>query len=101
RPGNQLNLAWWEGGGPIVVEPERNGFGSRLVRGILASLGGKIDAQFERTGLVCHVSVGLEATTPAVSPEPGGDTIESSAAQMIAATAGERSDDAKLAEIRK
>ena len=86
--GNQLNLEWRESGGPIVVKPERHGFGSRLVTGILASFGGKIDAQFEPTGLVCHASIELEATTPTVPPEPGGDAIGSFAAQMIAATAG-------------
>ncbi len=87
--GKQLNLEWRESGGPIVVKPERHGFGSRLVTGILASFGGEIDAQFEPTGLVCHVSIALEATTPTVSPEAGGDIIGGpAAAQMIAATAG-------------
>jgi two-component sensor histidine kinase len=84
---NQLALEWRESGGPIVVKPERLGFGSRLVTGILASFAGKIDAQFEAAGLVCHVSIGLEAMTPAASSESGDDIIVSTAAQMIAATA--------------
>jgi two-component sensor histidine kinase len=86
--GNQLTLEWRESGGPIVVKPERLGFGSRLVTGILASFGGKIDAQFEATGLVCHVGIGLEATTPTASSESGDDIIVSTAAQMIAGMAG-------------
>jgi two-component sensor histidine kinase len=85
---DQLNLEWRESGGPIVVKPERQGFGSRLVTGILASFGGKLDPQFEATGLVCHASIRLEATTFTASPDPSGDIIASTATQMIAATAG-------------
>jgi two-component sensor histidine kinase len=85
---NQLNLEWRETGGPIVVRPERQGFGSRLVTGILASFGGKIDAQFESTGLICCLTIGLEDTTPTGVSESDGDGIKSMAAQMIAATAG-------------
>lgn len=84
--GNQLERR--ERGAPIVVKPERHGFGSRLVTGILASFGGKIDAQFEPTGLVCHVRIGLDAATPALSPDPGDDFIEGPAAQMTAYAAG-------------
>jgi two-component sensor histidine kinase len=86
--GNQLDLEWRESGGPIVLKPERQGFGSRLVTGILGSFAGKIDARFEPTGLVCHVAIGLEATTPTASSESGDDIIGGAADQMITATAG-------------
>jgi two-component sensor histidine kinase len=87
--GSQLNLEWRESGGPIVVKPERHGFGSRLVTGILASFDGKIDAQFESTGLVCHVSIGLVAAAQGVPREADDDIGGISAGQMITATAGE------------
>jgi two-component sensor histidine kinase len=86
--GNQLDLEWRESGGPIVVMPERHGFGSRLVTGILASFGGRLNAEFKPAGLVCHVSIGLGATTSTATPEPGGDIIGSAAVQMRAATVG-------------
>lgn len=79
--GNQLNLEWRESGGPVVVKPERHGFGSRLVSGILASFGGKIDAQFEPTGLVCQVTIGLEPATPS-PPQPAGDIPGGSVASV-------------------
>jgi two-component sensor histidine kinase len=86
--GNQLNLEWRESGGPIVVKPERHGFGSRLVTGILASFDGKIDARFEPTGLVCHVAIGLEAKTATALPKFGDDIIVSTAVQMLATASG-------------
>lgn len=65
----RLNMEWRESGGPLVVKPERRGFGSRLVTGILASFGGKIDARFEPSGLVCHLHVELAGQPPVASPE--------------------------------
>ena len=61
---NRLNIEWRETGGPLVVKPERRGFGSRLVTGVLASFGGKFDTQFEPTGLVCNLSVALLQPPP-------------------------------------
>lgn len=61
--GNKLDLEWRESGGPTVVKPERHGFGSRLVTGILASFGGKIDARFEPSGLICRVDLELPDQT--------------------------------------
>jgi two-component sensor histidine kinase len=66
---SRLNLEWHESDGPIVVKPERQGFGSRLVTGILASFGGKIDARFEPTGLICNVSVDLAKKTSSAFSE--------------------------------
>lgn len=85
--GNQLDLEWRESGGPIVVVPERRGFGSRLVTGVLASFGGSIDAQFEPSGLVCRVSMGLEDGTSTASRAHGEANIEIATTEMIAAPA--------------
>ena len=48
----QLALRWTELGGPRVNEPERKGFGSRLIEGTISQLGGK--ARFDwRFGRAC------------------------------------------------
>jgi two-component system CheB/CheR fusion protein len=57
--GRRLQMLWRESGGPDVTEPTRHGFGTRLVSGVLASYGGKIETQFERRGLVCNVTIDL------------------------------------------
>jgi two-component sensor histidine kinase len=59
---SRLYLQWRESRGPVVVWPDHQGFGSRLVTGILASFGGKINAHFEPTGLVCDLSIGRRTT---------------------------------------
>jgi two-component sensor histidine kinase len=82
--GNKLNIEWRERGGPVVVKPERHGFGSRLVAGILASFGGTIHAQFEPEGLVCHVCVELPDQTPRMPFEDSGaKSTERSEAEML------------------
>lgn len=86
---NKLNMEWRETGGPVVVKPERHGFGSRLVTGILASFGGGIDAQFEPSGLVCRVSVELADEMQAAASEQSDDGHERSAVKTAAANAAD------------
>lgn len=55
-----LTVDWTESGGPAVTEPERRGFGTRLIeRGISTGLGGKVTMNFARTGLHCSIHVRL------------------------------------------
>jgi two-component sensor histidine kinase len=69
RPdGLQLDLEWRETGGPPVTQPTTSGFGTRLIqRGLAADLGGKVQLDFEPSGLVCTISalVAPEAVAPA------------------------------------
>ncbi|MBS0331900.1 MAG: histidine kinase [Proteobacteria bacterium] len=64
---SRLRLAWRETGGPPVSEPERRGFGSRLLeRGLSAELNGQVRLSFPPEGLVC----GIDAPAPRDEPEP-------------------------------
>lgn len=57
-----LRIEWKETGGPVVAEPGRRGFGSRLIEnGIAADLGGPATLSFEPDGLRCIITASLEA----------------------------------------
>ena len=54
--GGRLCLRWAERGGPVVAEPLRRGFGSRLIeRGLAGELDGHATLDFRPTGLICTV----------------------------------------------
>lgn len=57
--GDCLHLIWAETGGPrIVGHPELTGFGSRLIsRSITSGLGGKIDYDWQESGLVVTITM--------------------------------------------
>ena len=56
-----LHLKWRESGGPPVSEPERKGFGTRMMQRVLASdLGGKVKLDFKRDGLECAIVAPLK-----------------------------------------
>ena len=58
-----LTLTWQESGGPKVSEPERSGFGSRLIRsGISSKKGTSVDLRFEPEGVVCVLEARLGKT---------------------------------------
>jgi len=51
-----LHINWREHGGPAVRQPEREGFGTRMIRRVLASeLGGKVTLDFHADGLECEI----------------------------------------------
>ena len=57
-----LHLVWREHGGPPVEEPDRRGFGSKLIeRGFASAMGGKATLTFARGGVICHVQGTLAA----------------------------------------
>ena len=59
-----LHIEWTEQGGPPVTEPERRGFGSRLIEGSVgAELGGRARLTFAPKGLRCAFDIPLEAVT--------------------------------------
>ncbi len=68
-----LKIDWIEQGGPPVVEPERRGFGSKLIEGsIAAEHGGGARLDFEPTGLRCEIVIPLEAALADPDSEPEG-----------------------------
>jgi len=67
-----LHLRWQESGGPLVVPPEKRGFGSRLVeRALSYDLGGTAHIAFEPTGIVCTIRATLEQAAGAAGATGG------------------------------
>lgn len=54
-PDGRLKLTWQEHGGPPVTEPERRGFGLRLIeQGLAREISGTVAVDFRPGGLVCN-----------------------------------------------
>ena len=71
-----LRIDWAEQGGPTVAEPQRRGFGSKLIEGsIAAELGGSAGLAFEPAGLRCEIVIPLEAAIVDIErgPAAGAD----------------------------
>lgn len=57
----QLHLTWREMGGPLVVEPERKGFGSRLIeRNVRHDLAGEAKLSYPTNGFQAEISIPLD-----------------------------------------
>jgi two-component sensor histidine kinase len=57
-----LHIHWRESGGPDVQKPDREGFGTRMIRRVLASeVGGKVTLEFHPDGLECAIEAPLKA----------------------------------------
>lgn len=52
-----LCLRWVETDGPTVTPPARRGFGSRVLRGTIDQLGGRVNREWLPQGLVCHIEL--------------------------------------------
>ncbi|MBL8770685.1 MAG: PAS domain-containing protein [Phenylobacterium sp.] len=55
--GRDWKLTWTEAGGPVVAQPTRAGFGSRLIANLARQLGGAATFTWEPTGLVAEIEV--------------------------------------------
>jgi PAS domain S-box-containing protein len=55
----RLFVRWEETGGPLVRAPTRQGFGSRLIRGLAQETAGEVRLDYEPSGLVCTVDIPL------------------------------------------
>lgn len=54
--GDRLELTWREEGGPPVSQPERRGFGTRMIeRTLAAEFGGDVNLEFRPEGVFCKV----------------------------------------------
>ncbi|PVE23826.1 hypothetical protein DC522_13715 [Microvirga sp. KLBC 81] len=55
-----LRMVWEEMDGPSVVEPQRRGFGTRLIeRSLAQELNGSVEITFARSGVVCTINAPL------------------------------------------
>jgi PAS domain S-box-containing protein len=60
-----VRLVWRESGGPPVEQPERAGFGTRLVHGVIThELGGTATMEFRQEGVRCEIHVPSEHVQP-------------------------------------
>ena len=64
-------ISWRESGGPAVIEPEKQGFGSTVIRKLAEiSLGAKVDLSFAPAGLcwrlACEATEILDRNTPGI-----------------------------------
>ncbi|MGO4704410.1 sensor histidine kinase [Microvirga sp. 2MCAF38] len=58
---SMLTVHWQETEGPIVEQPKRHGFGSRLIqRSIRGELGGQVNMRFLPSGLICDLIIPVE-----------------------------------------
>ena len=55
KGGHQVELLWRESGGPPVCRPERQGFGSHLLRRGLSQFGSSLRLDFQPGGVECHI----------------------------------------------
>jgi two-component sensor histidine kinase len=66
----QLRLTWRETGGPPVVPPSRQGFGSRLLQDVLASeLDGQTRLEFAADGVACWITAACAESASFASAE--------------------------------
>ena len=53
-----LEIVWRESGGPPVTTPQRAGFGTRLVEGVVThELGGRVKMEYAQEGFSCEVHI--------------------------------------------
>jgi PAS domain S-box-containing protein len=86
-PDPQLHVEWREEGGPPVIPPARRGFGSKFIKGSIASeLGGRAKLDFATAGLHCRIDIPLSAIEVATHPRVA-QTLVSGAEQRRAPAA--------------
>src|SRR5215510_5174601 len=61
---DMLRIEWKETGGPRVVAPVRQGYGSTVIRDLLTyEVGGRVDLEFEQDGVRCTIHLPVNAET--------------------------------------
>jgi PAS domain S-box-containing protein len=61
----RLKLIWTERGGPVVREPTRRGFGTRLINSLADQLHGDVRLRYEPEGVVYELDIPLSVTRAA------------------------------------
>jgi two-component sensor histidine kinase len=66
EPERRLVLGWIEQDGPEVKAPQREGYGTRLIRELLKfEFGGTVEHRFSPGGVTCEISLPLERSLAA------------------------------------
>jgi len=69
-----LRIEWIEQGGPNVVVPEQNGFGTKLIEGsIAAELAGETRLIFQPQGIRCEITIPTKVATVDFRESAGED----------------------------
>jgi PAS domain S-box-containing protein len=67
-----IEIVWRETGGPPVKTPEREGFGSQMLRRVLAQdLDGTVAMDFGESGLVCRIKASFQIEAPRLERPAG------------------------------
>jgi two-component sensor histidine kinase len=53
-------LRWEEIGGPVVEQPTRRGFGTRLINQLVKQFSGEVSIQYRPQGLICEFDIPLD-----------------------------------------
>jgi two-component sensor histidine kinase/CheY-like chemotaxis protein len=61
--GERVLFEWAESGGPLVTEPTRKGFGTRMIGSLGQQLKGSVELDYRSSGFVYKLNVPLEALT--------------------------------------
>ncbi len=64
KSSQHLKLTWVEKGGPLVSEPMRSSFGTRLITRLADQLHGKAHLKYLSAGLVYELDVPLSSLLP-------------------------------------
>jgi two-component sensor histidine kinase len=64
---SKLHLIWQEHDGPVVERPQRKGFGTILIEGVVSDLGGRVDVDYDPQGLVLKAVVPLPSAQDGIS----------------------------------
>jgi two-component sensor histidine kinase len=57
-----IDLIWTESCGPPISEPQRRGFGTRLIEASADQLGAKLLVDYAAEGLRCWIALPIQAT---------------------------------------
>lgn len=79
-PAQTLRITWEEVDGPLVTPPQTRGFGSALISQSLLAHGGKVDLDYQPTGLACTITMPLpdhqsHGYSPAAPADPASRAI--------------------------
>lgn len=69
---NHIELAWRESGGPLVKPPEREGFGTKLIKSAVGDpLNTEVRLRYETQGMICQFSGPIRLESPgSTAPDP-------------------------------
>jgi len=59
QPGQKLHLRWTETGGPRVVPPTKQGFGTRAITRLIGQLNGEVKYDWRADGVSCGIVIDL------------------------------------------